>query len=317
MNPAYNHGWYMVAFERDLRHDLTPAAVGAQRLVLIRTDGGVRVADAYCPHRGAHLGYGGRLDGDVIVCPFHGLRIQLGACSVNDLQVQERPALALGGLVFVRLSERFDNGFPKAIRRLNCTHVVVPGYEMHICARAALIVENGFDVAHFYPVHGIGASTLSTRAESDGSLLLTGKLHVGNSSAARAPEFVGDDESPTASAACREGELPLTLRAFSPGLSILEVGGAIPYTMIVAATPTVEGESTLRVSLALSREVFGEKPSQYVVDHLLENSRLGIGADKVIWEQMAPMARPTVLPEIDTAVLRFREFCVDFECGFA
>jgi hypothetical protein len=61
-------------------------------------------------------------------------------------------ALALGGLVFVRLSDRFDNGFPEAIRRLNATHVVVPGYEMHIRAPPALIVENGFDEAHFYPV---------------------------------------------------------------------------------------------------------------------------------------------------------------------
>ena len=44
-------------------------------LVLFRGEDGVaRVFDAYCPHMGAHLGIGGRVCGDGIVCPFHGWR---------------------------------------------------------------------------------------------------------------------------------------------------------------------------------------------------------------------------------------------------
>jgi phenylpropionate dioxygenase-like ring-hydroxylating dioxygenase large terminal subunit len=30
------------------------------------------VADAYCPHLGAHLGVGGEVAGECIKCPFHG-----------------------------------------------------------------------------------------------------------------------------------------------------------------------------------------------------------------------------------------------------
>nr|DAB41907.1 TPA_exp: ArzE - Rieske protein [Fischerella sp. PCC 9339] len=43
-------------------------------LVLFRTeDGKAHVLDAYCPHLGAHLGYGGQVKGHTIRCPFHGL----------------------------------------------------------------------------------------------------------------------------------------------------------------------------------------------------------------------------------------------------
>lgn len=35
-------------------------------------NGELRVFDAFCPHQGAHLGHGGRLDNDCLRCPFHG-----------------------------------------------------------------------------------------------------------------------------------------------------------------------------------------------------------------------------------------------------
>ncbi|MGO9456800.1 MAG: Rieske 2Fe-2S domain-containing protein, partial [Acidimicrobiales bacterium] len=37
-------------------------------------DGVIRVFSAHCPHLGAHLGFGGRVCGDGIACPFHGWR---------------------------------------------------------------------------------------------------------------------------------------------------------------------------------------------------------------------------------------------------
>ncbi len=41
-------------------------------LVLFRTESGKAVGtDPYCPHLGAHLGYGGQIEGETIRCPFH------------------------------------------------------------------------------------------------------------------------------------------------------------------------------------------------------------------------------------------------------
>lgn len=43
-----------------------------EQLVIYRTQNNkVFIVDAYCPHLGANLGIGGRVDGDCIVCPFH------------------------------------------------------------------------------------------------------------------------------------------------------------------------------------------------------------------------------------------------------
>ena len=47
------------------------------------TDSRAVVMDAYCPHLGAHLAYGGKVVGDCIDCPFHGWRFNReGKCTV-------------------------------------------------------------------------------------------------------------------------------------------------------------------------------------------------------------------------------------------
>jgi len=66
-------GWYMVEHSKDLAvNQVKPLEYFGKQLVLFRTQTGVaHLLDAYCPHMGAHLGYGGKIDGDIIRCPFH------------------------------------------------------------------------------------------------------------------------------------------------------------------------------------------------------------------------------------------------------
>src|SRR5471032_2315518 len=67
-------GWYQVAFPSDLAPgEVTAAEYWDRELVLWRdTAGTFHLQDAFCPHLGAHLAYGGRVDGDLLTCPFHG-----------------------------------------------------------------------------------------------------------------------------------------------------------------------------------------------------------------------------------------------------
>ncbi|MFD9721761.1 Rieske 2Fe-2S domain-containing protein [Streptomyces sp. NPDC059076] len=57
--------------------DLPPGGVLTRRLmgedvVVYRTRSGrAHVIRPYCPHLGTHLGCGGRVEDDLIVCPFH------------------------------------------------------------------------------------------------------------------------------------------------------------------------------------------------------------------------------------------------------
>ena len=67
------YGWYAVAYSDDLgAGDVQPLSFFDEQMVLFRTEGGeAHVMDAYCPHLGAHLGHGGKVNGNAITCPFH------------------------------------------------------------------------------------------------------------------------------------------------------------------------------------------------------------------------------------------------------
>jgi 3-ketosteroid 9alpha-monooxygenase subunit A len=67
-------GWFQVAWSQDVGPgEVKPLHYFGVDLVLFRTEGGVaNVFDAHCPHLGAHVGYGGVVEGDCIRCPFHG-----------------------------------------------------------------------------------------------------------------------------------------------------------------------------------------------------------------------------------------------------
>ena len=82
--PPYPRGWFAVASSDQLAiGEVRPIRYFGRELVLFRTDSGeARVFDAYCPHLGAHLGHGGTVEGDDLVCPFHGWRFGAdGDCS--------------------------------------------------------------------------------------------------------------------------------------------------------------------------------------------------------------------------------------------
>ena len=78
--PPFPAGWYALA----LSHELPPGSLRTQKfmnqeIILFRTHSGVASAmDAYCPHLGAHMGYGGQVVGECVQCPFHGFRFDAG-----------------------------------------------------------------------------------------------------------------------------------------------------------------------------------------------------------------------------------------------
>jgi 3-ketosteroid 9alpha-monooxygenase subunit A len=69
-------GWFQVAWSAEIGvGDVRPLRYFDTDLVAFRgTSGRLTVLDAHCPHMGADLGYGGRVEGDDIVCPFHAWR---------------------------------------------------------------------------------------------------------------------------------------------------------------------------------------------------------------------------------------------------
>ena len=67
-------GWYQVAWSHEIAvGDVHRMTYFSRDMVAWRSASGkISVFDAYCEHLGAHLGYGGRVEGENLVCPFHG-----------------------------------------------------------------------------------------------------------------------------------------------------------------------------------------------------------------------------------------------------
>jgi len=69
-------GWFIVGFASELaKGQVKRAHYFGEELVIFRTESGqVNVLDAYCQHLGANMGVGGTVEGERIVCPWHGWR---------------------------------------------------------------------------------------------------------------------------------------------------------------------------------------------------------------------------------------------------
>lgn len=84
--PTYPNGWFRVAASGDVVADaMFPVTYFGRHFIVFRApDGSPRVADAYCPHLGAHLAsHTGSLKDGTITCPFHRWQFETdgGACT--------------------------------------------------------------------------------------------------------------------------------------------------------------------------------------------------------------------------------------------
>jgi phenylpropionate dioxygenase-like ring-hydroxylating dioxygenase large terminal subunit len=73
LTEGYPFGWYAVCYSDELEvGQVKPVRYFGREFVVWRgEDGTARVLDAYCRHLGAHMGYGGRVNGNDLECPFH------------------------------------------------------------------------------------------------------------------------------------------------------------------------------------------------------------------------------------------------------
>lgn len=84
--------WYVGAMSGELAGKPLSRVICGQRIVFYRdSDGRPQAVSAVCPHRGADLGRG-RVVGDSLECPFHGLRFNSnGTCTRIPSQHAEAP----------------------------------------------------------------------------------------------------------------------------------------------------------------------------------------------------------------------------------
>lgn len=290
-------GWYQIAFDRELTEGITPLAV-ERRLLAVRRAGKVRVFDAVCPHRGAHLGLGGTLDGEAIVCPFHARRIALGSAAGCDYHVKEYETFSIGGMVFARLSGDEGADVPFILRSLERDHEFVTGFSMTVPVAAELVIENGFDALHFQPVHALHAApSLHVVSDDHGELRVEGVFSVSRSFWQSGPGAVVS--------------VPYAARGLSPGLILSHLGGANPVYLLTAATPLSPTECTIRLTIAAPPGDDATEQETARREFVIAQARRGLERDLEIWRNLAPDAPARYAPE-DAAVIAFRRYVARF-----
>ena len=295
-------GWYLLRFLDELEPGLNPVDVGGRALLAIRDGAEVSVYDATCPHRGAHLGYGGALDRDCVVCPFHGKRISLGG--TGRLGVARHHTVQAGAAVFVRLGDEpaHDRGFEVAMKAVAAQSELVGATTRRSRVPATYVVENAFDVDHFLAVHKVPrSSSMTVELGPAGELHIDGEFRTAMSPwvSAAERERVRRAGPVTFDAASRFAAV-----AYSPHVVITWFGeGPQASPIITGGLPLADGGCEVRVAVGASDPA--------VLPHLVAGAQRAITEDLVVWDHLDPTA-PQRFDSRDRAVVAFRQFCTGF-----
>lgn len=173
---ALRGAWFPVARVADLARPRRVRLLGETLAVFLGEGGAPHVTADRCAHRGASLA-DGHVDGDRIVCPYHGWewRGENGSCAHIPSLGEEGAIPPKASIAAHRAEERWGLVWccldepavplpsPAAVDGLDWTHA--PGRPLPVAAGLRAATENFRDVAHFPFVHRSTMGHLAKRIE--------------------------------------------------------------------------------------------------------------------------------------------------------
>jgi phenylpropionate dioxygenase-like ring-hydroxylating dioxygenase large terminal subunit len=158
-------GWFCIGPASDYpRGAVTTRRLCGREIVVFHTsDGRLAALDAHCPHLGAHMGKGGRVEGDAIRCPFHGFcfdasgtctKTAYGSHPPRNLRARAYPVLVLHGIALAYYHPR---GIEPSWRPEGADMEGWPPFRFHrwtLRGHPQETTENSVDIGHFGVVHG-------------------------------------------------------------------------------------------------------------------------------------------------------------------
>jgi len=161
-------GWFTVGFTDEFPvGEVARRQYAGQELLVWRDESGTpNVWDAYCPHLGADLGVGGRVEDGCVTCPFHEWKFGADGKNVHipysdrvnaSARIRTYPTIERFGAVL------FWYHPDPSVEPLWEIPVIdelegkefVDATDWVVSAPWQEIAENGFDIAHFVSVHGL------------------------------------------------------------------------------------------------------------------------------------------------------------------
>jgi len=298
-------GWFPVAFS----DELAPGAVRALRafgreLVAWRgEDGAAHVFDAHCPHLGAHLGVGGRVEAGGLRCPFHAwLWDGTGRCAevpyarkvppkarIRAWTVREQANLVLAWHDAGGAEPWFE--LP-AVPELGAPDWTVPErreWVVRSCPQE--MAENTVDEAHFRYVHGTHAVAETESVEADGAVFrVVSRNRVGTPRGEQ------------------EGRIEIEAHGF--GFGTTRFTGVADLLLVTTGTPLDDERVHMRLQFSV-RRLADSDATRGVGRAFLAEIERQFAQDIPIWEHKTYLPRP-ILCDGDGPIAALRRWSRNF-----
>lgn len=302
---GFPFGWYPFLLSSEVAvGEVKPLRAFARDMAVWRgEDGQVRMIDAFCRHLGAHMGHGGKVQGNLLECPFHAWRYDGDEGAVKDIPY----ARAIPPQVKRKCTRTW------AIREANGwlwmwyhpDPEVAPLYEVVPLPEASdpewtpydivewtvwgslqNMAENGVDFAHFKFIHGTAELPTSELSwgEWDRQGIVRAKMGT--------PKGMVDGT--------------ITANSVGPGQAWVRFTG-ICETLLVASILPVE-EDQLRVRYCYTQpRAQAEGPMAGLARAIIKDVNKQLDQDKVVWDRMRYEPSP-IICDGDGPIPRFRDF---------
>ena len=311
--PEFPIGWFKVAAIDEIEPGaLLERTFLGEQVVAFRTESGrSAVVSAFCPHLGANLARGGRVIGETLRCPFHGLRWSVdGNCVGSEypgdplypLRLAASPVIERFGFLFAWHdptggSPTFD------IPALDLDGWTDPQVTtIPIKAHVETIHENGVDAVHFGIVHGF---FLSEPACDDRGSSFHSEFHFA------IPNFL------------REGPAEITTffdtdtygLGYAHSLNTADAVG-LRYRVLLLTTPSTVESVDFTIATTVERpesgDLIGGVGVDEVADFMHRGALGGVEQDIPIWEGLRYVDHPRLVKG-DGPIPRFRHWARQFD----
>ena len=289
LDDRFPFGWFAVSYSDELAAgEVKSVRYFARDLVVWRgEDGQARVLDAYCRHLGAHMGIGGRVNGNDLECPFHAWQYnEKGAVTripyartippqaKRDNCVRSWPVTERNGLVWVWYHP--DNIAP--LFEIDAyAEVGSPGWtpfkksEWRVFNSIGNMHDNGLDMAHLFYVHRTAVFPESETVIEGHRMRSVARAKLGTP----------------------RGEVDgaISSQNSSPGQGCVRFTG-ISETLLVSAVTPVERDE-LHVRFAFTQPLAEAKgPMGGLARALIRDICKQLDQDKVIWDRQRNEPEP-------------------------
>ena len=311
------HGWYAVDYTDELKAgDVKPLHYFGQELVLFRTESGeAALLKAFCPHLGAHLGYGGTVEGESISCPFHAWKYDGNGFCTDVPYAKRMPSKvdgqrAIDSYPLVERNQMIWAWYhPQGVEPLfeveqfeeldSKDWTPMDTFDWQINTIIQETGENAADIAHFVTVHG-------SLGMPDGVVTLEGhkRLTMMESKTSHIDEEGKVHRDDT------EGD-PAKLESWNigPGLTYQRFSRMFDIVMMGTVTPIDDQNIHLRFNFSMPREQ--TEMHRLYANGFRDEVKYQVEQDIPIWEHKVYLDAP-ILCDGDGPIAKYRKWFQQF-----